>query len=466
MAGLSVALEAAKRALFSQQTAVNVTGHNIANVNTPGFSRQRAVMVTGLSLNVPGGRVGTGVSVATIERVYDRFLAAQISAQVQGKGKSEAEMQVLDQVQAIFDETSGGGLNQAFNDFWNAWKMVATNPQGSAERSALVAKTTTLTQLFRDIDSHLSTLQTDINANMRGLVDRANSLTKEIAGLNLAIQQVEVGGQQPANDLRDRQQVLVDQLSELLPVQVFSQADGQIGLQLPNGKPLISGTSTWQLTANASGGSVQIQWVDASGAPVDITAQLSQGKLGGFIHARDTLLTDYRNKLDTLAAGLINAVNSVHRAGVGLTSATDLPLFMGSTAGDITINPTIQQNSDHLAAAVLESDGTYAVGDNRNALAIAALQTTPLNLGGTWRTLDEYHGMLLGQVGTDAQQAEQGLAYQEAMLTQLTNRRDSISGISIDEEMTNLIKFQQAYSAAARLITRVDEMLRTVIEMA
>jgi len=301
---------------------------------------------------------------------------------------------------------------------------------------------------------------------MRGLVDRANSLTKEIAGLNLAIQQVEVGGQQPANDLRDRQQVLVDQLSELLPVQVFSQADGQIGLQLPNGKPLISGTSTWQLTANASGGSVQIQWVDASGAPVDITAQLSQGKLGGFIHARDTLLTDYRNKLDTLAAGLINAVNSVHRAGVGLTSATDLPLFMGSTAGDITINPTIQQNSDHLAAAVLESDGTYAVGDNRNALAIAALQTTPLNLGGTWRTLDEYHGMLLGQVGTDAQQAEQGLAYQEAMLTQLTNRRDSISGISIDEEMTNLIKFQQAYSAAARLITRVDEMLRTVIEMA
>src|SRR5690606_425781 len=109
----------------------------------------------------------------------------------------------------------------------------------------------------------------------------------------------------------------------------------------PNGKPLISRTSAWQLTTDASGGSVEVQWVDASGTPVNITGQLSQGKLGGFIHARDTFLTDYRNKLDTLAAGLINAVNSVHRSGMGLSGTTDLPLFMGSAAGDIAINPTI-----------------------------------------------------------------------------------------------------------------------------
>lgn len=465
MAGLNVALETAKRALFTQQMGVNVTGHNIANVNTPGFSRQRAVMVSNPSLNVPGGRVGTGVNVGTIERVYDRFLAAQINTQIQGKGKSEAETQILGQVQAIFNEASGVSLSQALDDFWNAWKTLSTNPSGAAKRSQVISKTTTLTQFFRDADTRLNTLRTDINHQMRGAVDQVNSLTREIAGLNVAIQQAEVGGQQPANDLRDRQQILIDHLAELIPVQMFHQTDGQVGMQLPGGKPLISGTSVWQLTATPTSSNMQVQWVDSHGTAVDIIGQLSQGKLGGFITARDTLIADYQNRLDTLAAGLISAVNEIHRSGVGLNASTDLPLFTGSTASDIALNPTIRQNPDNLAAAVLESDDTYASGDNRNALAIAALQTTPLDLAGTARTLDEYYGMLVGKIGTDTQQAEQGLAYQGAILEQLNHRRDSISGVSIDEEMTNLVKFQQMYSAAARLITRVDEMLRTVIEM-
>jgi flagellar hook-associated protein 1 FlgK len=199
--------------------------------------------------------------------------------------------------------------------------------------------------------------------------------------------------------------------------------------------------------------------------PTDVTNQLSQGKLGGLIKARDSLLAGYWKQLDTMAAGLITAVNSLHTAGVDLNGADRLPLFTGSSAGDITVNATIQQDPNKLAAAQREADYTYAVGDNRNALAIAALQTTPVTLGDTSRTLDEYYGQLIGQVGTDAQRAEQEVAYQGAILEQLNNRRDAISGVSIDEEMTNLIKFQQAYSATARLITRVDEMMRTILEM-
>jgi flagellar hook-associated protein 1 len=137
MAGLNVALEVGKRALFSQQTAVNVTGHNIANVNTPGFSRQRAALVPGNSIDSPTGRLGTGVQVAMVERIYDRYLAAQISAQVQGKGKAETEKLILEQVESIFNETSGQGLHQALNDFWNAWSTLSINPTGAAERSGL-----------------------------------------------------------------------------------------------------------------------------------------------------------------------------------------------------------------------------------------------------------------------------------------------------------------------------------------
>lgn len=465
MSGLNVALETAKRALFSQQTAVNVTGHNIANVNTPGYSRQRADLVSAQSLKVPGGRIGTGVTVNTIERIYDRFLAGQISAQVQSKGKSEAEQQVLDQVQAVFNETSGIGLNDALSDFWNTWRSLATNPIGAAERSGVIAKTTTLAQRFRDTDNRLDTLQTDINQLVSGDVDRVNLLTKEIAGMNLAIQQTEIGGQQPANDLRDRQQILLDELAELVPVQIFQQGDGQLGLQLPGGKPLVNGTAVWELTTTAAGGTTQVQWLDQSGTPTDITNQLSQGKLGGLIRARDALLADYRDQLDTLANGLITAVNGLHQAGVDLNGDDGLPLFTGSTAGDIAVNPAIQQDPDTLAAAKRESDATYAAGDNRNALDIAALQTASLTLGGSTRTLDEYYGQLVSQIGTDAQRAEQDVAYQGAILEQLNNRRDAISGVSIDEEMTNLIKFQQAYSAAARLITQVDDMMRTILEM-
>jgi flagellar hook-associated protein 1 FlgK len=157
----------------------------------------------------------------------------------------------------------------------------------------------------------------------------------------------------------------------------------------------------------------------------------------------------------TLAADTSNAL-----AALGLNT-----LFTGSSAGDIAVNAFVQADPDRLAAAQVDPGGAYAAGDNRNALAIAAIQTTSMPLGGVSRTLDEFYGMLLAQIGTDVQQTEQGLTYQESMLEQLTNRRDAISGVSIDEEMTNLVKFQQAYSAAARLITRVDDMLRTVIEM-
>jgi flagellar hook-associated protein 1 FlgK len=572
MAGLNIALEAGRRALFSQQTAVNVTGHNIANVNTPGFSRQRAVLAPANSIDFPSGWVGTGVTVDAIQRVYDRFLAAQITTQTQAKGKAEAENEILDQVQSIFNETSGPGLNQALSDFWNAWKTVSTNPTGAAERSGLVAKTATLTQFIRDAESQFNAVQTRINDTIRATVDQVNLLTREIANLNQIIQQAEGGGQQPANDLRDKQQLLVDQLAEVLPVQTFQQVDGQLGLQLPGGKPLVNGTSSWELAAAQSGTTVRVQWLDSTKTPVDITDQLPQSKLGGFIEARDSLVANYRGKLDTLAAGLINAVNSLHSNGIGLapftsltgtnavsdpsaplaSSAAGLPFgsnivngsfqvfaydssgavsgsgtvtidpatmsladvatalsaipgvsgaidptkgiltisgsgghtfalgadtsnvlaalglntfFTGSGAHDIAVNPLVQGDPNHLAAAQLESDGTYAAGDNRNALAISAVQTTSLNLAGASCTIDDFYGALLGQIGADAQQAEQGVTQQDAVLEQLTNRRDAISGVSIDEEMTNLIKFQQAYTAAAKLITQVDDMMRTVIEM-
>ncbi|MBI3330021.1 MAG: flagellar hook-associated protein FlgK [Nitrospinae bacterium] len=563
-------LEVGKRALVSQQEAINVTGHNIANVNTPGFSRQRPVFVPTPSLDSPAGQVGTGVKTAMIERVFDRFVAAQISAQIQVKGKAEAKKDTLDQVDSILNEASGPGLNQALSDFWNAWRDVTTDPFGPAERSALVAKTTILTQTFRDLDSRLATLQTDLNTLISSKIQKVNLLAEQIAGLNLTIKQQEVGGQ-PANDLRDQQRVLVDELADLLPVQIFEQPDGQVIMQVA-GHPLVDGLSTLQLTTSLVSGSLRVQWLDRAGTPADITDQLSQSKMGGWIAARDTLLADYRGRLNTLAAGLIEAVNRVHSNGIGLTPFSSLTstypvsstsaalssttaalpfggdivdgsfkvfaydksgavigsgtvaitkattsladvqtalsaipgitasidttqgtltisgvgsntfafaadtsnvlmalglntLFTGKEARDIAVNPVVGQSPDRLATAKVEASGVFAKGDNRSALAVTALQRTSLPLGGTTSTLDDFYGALVGQVGIDGQRAERELMQQQSLVEQLTNRRDTISGVSLDEEMTNLIKFQHAYGAAAKLVSLVDEMLRTVIGM-
>ena len=454
-------LNTGRTALLTQQKAIDVTGHNIANVNTDGYSRQRVNMETNEPYSSQPGQTGTGVRAAEIQRIYDRFLGAQINNENQNLGNWEAQKGVLERVEIIFDESSGYGLNQAMSEFWNAWQDLANNPSDYAGRAALLAKSETMTTTFNNIYLNLEQIQTDIDTSIMGTVKEINSIAERIAGLNQKIALTEVGGQN-ANDYRDSRDLLLKELSLKINIDSFENSDGKVTVLVAGGRPLVENISSWNLSTQPDVDSdfQDIAWTDSDGNLVDITDSISGGKLKGWLEARDVTIPDYLSELDDLAEGIITEVNDLHKAGLGLkdVSVVGRNFFAGTTATDIAVDV---EDVNNIAAAG-SSDGLP--GGNSNAIEIANLQNA-LKMNSDTATFDDYYNSLVSDVGSGVQKATVNFDHQSSMVTHLDNYRESVSGVSLDEEMVNLIKFQHGYNAAARLISVADELLNTVINM-
>jgi flagellar hook-associated protein 1 FlgK len=454
-------LNTARTALFTQQKAIDVTGHNIANVNTDGYSRQRVNMATNVPYSSQPGQTGTGVRAVEIQRIYDRFLGAQINNENQNLGNWEAQKGVLERVEIIFDESSGYGLNQAMSEFWNAWQDLANNPADYTGRVALLAKSETMTTTFNNMYSNLEQIQADIDTSIMGTVKEINSIAERIAGLNQKIALTEVGGQN-ANDYRDSLDLLLNELSSMIDINSFENSDGKVTVLVADGRPLVENISSWNLSTKADDSGFQnIAWTDSDGNLVDITDSISGGKLKGGLEARDFIIPDYLSELDDLAKGISDGVNTLHKAGLGLIDNVGRNFFTGTTATDIAVNQAIVENVNNIAAAG-SSDGLP--GGNSNAIEIANLQNA-LKMNSDTATFDDYYNSLVSDVGSGVQKATVNFDHQSSMVTHLDNYRESVSGVSLDEEMVNLIKFQHGYNAAARLISVADELLNTVINM-
>ncbi len=269
-------LNTGRTALLTQQKAIDVTGHNIANVNTDGYSRQRVNMETNEPYSSQPGQTGTGVRAAEIQRIYDRFLGAQINNENQNLGNWETQKGVLERVEIIFDESSGYGLNQAMSEFWNAWQDLANNPSDYAGRTALLAKSETMTATFNNMYSNLTQIQRDIDTSIKGTVKEINSITERIAGLNEKIALIEVGGQN-ANDVRDSRDLLLKDLSLMIDIDSFENSDGKVTVLTAGGRPLVENISSWNLsTQDAAASDFQdIAWTDSDGNQVVITNDIS-----------------------------------------------------------------------------------------------------------------------------------------------------------------------------------------------
>ena len=454
-------LNVARGALLTQQKAIDVTGHNIANVNTPGYTRQRVNMETNTPIPFEPGQMGTGVHAVEIQRIYDRFLGVQISNEKQNLGRWEAQKECIEKAEMILDETSKYGLSQAMSEFWNAWQDLANNPSGHTERTSLKTKSEILSNTFKKIYSDLQQIERDTDENIKGTIKEINLITDQIADLNQQISQIEVTGQH-ANDLRDRRDLLTNELSSMIDINTSEGGNGEIHVSVSGGRPLVQGNSSWKLSTETNGSGLQdVVWLDGSGNSTNITNGISGGKLKGWVEARDVSIPGYLSRLDDLAATLISEVNTLHQSGFDLNSNLGEVFFTGTSASDIAVNPNLVNDVNRIAAS-----GTAAgvPGDNTMALAIADLQVALTMSGGT-ATFDDYYNSVVSDVGNDVQTASTNFDHQTSMVTQLNNYRESISGVSLDEEMINLIKFQHAYDAAAKLITTVDELLNTVINM-
>jgi flagellar hook-associated protein 1 FlgK len=448
-------------ALLLQQRAINVTGNNIANVNTPGYSRQRLNIETAAPVASAVGPVGFGVRSAGVERIYDRFLGVQLNGENANLGRWEAQRGMLERVEAVFDESGGYGLNQALSDFWNAWQDLSLNPSGQTERSVTAAASQALADTLRQKYADLEQAQKDIDTAVEAAIGDINRLTAEIADLNRKIASIESSGVN-ANDYRDSRDLALKQLSEFIDISSHEDAAGQVVVSAGRGRVLVESGHTWQLSTQTNAdGHLEVSWPNIDGGDVVITDEISAGKIGGWLQARDDKIAGYQDRLDALAQGLMNEVNALHAAGYGLDGTAGTDLFTGSGAADIQLNAAILGDLNLIAAATTAAG---VPGNADNAIAINALSTR-LTMNGATATFDDAANALVSQAGYDVQTAKGTASHQAEMMTYLENYRESVSGVSLDEEMVNLVKFQAAYDAAAKMISMADEMMDSLINM-
>jgi flagellar hook-associated protein 1 FlgK len=445
-------------ALLTQQKAIDITSNNIANVNTPGYSRQRLVIQQGSPIRVDSLTMSTGVTADPgIQRFYDQFLTSQLENENESLGRWDAQKEALGKAELMFDEAGGTGLSNAMSEYWSAWQDLSNNPSGVAERSTMVSAGQYLSSVFNQTYNNVSKLQQDIDTHVQSVVGDINGLAQQVATLNQKVVQVETDGHN-ANDFRDQRDQLVSDLSKLININTYEDGDGYLSIDVGNGKPLVQGTSTWDLLTADNGGVQDVYWKSSDGTNVDITSNITGGELKGWISSRDDHLDDYLTQLDTLANTLQTSVNGAHNAGFDLNGNNGLDFFTGSGAADLGVNSAIVADTDLIAAA---GAGEGLPGGNGAAITLAGLQNSAVMPGSS--TFDDYYNALVGQVGADVQGANFNSSHQQSMVQGLENYRQEVSGVSLDEEMVNLIKFQHAYDAAAKLITTADEMMDTIM---
>ncbi len=589
MSGIGMVLNIAATALNAQQNGIGVTAHNIANVNTEGYSRQRAVLEARQPGLYGGLVMGRGVEVETVSQYSDKLIENRLM-QEQSNMSSASEMEKYMQVlEGIFNENSDTGISTMLSDFWNGWYDISNNPSGASERILLYEHSSLITEQFNTLASDLNQIETDLtNAVSTGL-ETINSLTNEIAQLNDQIVGMEANGS--ANDLKDKRNALVSELNEYLDIKSFEQSNGSLTIVSAKGCTLVQGGSNYELEMGGTNGD-RVIWQNSGGSDVDVTNYVSNGKLGGWLDTRDEVVAKYQLDLDALAKEFIWSVNQQHSQGVGLegfssvtgssvvsdpteelgtidsgldfydkitdgtfnlwvydpsgavvggpsaipvtidagvTKLTDLcvaintattnigapitanivdgrlkiddgssgytfafsddtsnvlaalginTFFIGSDAAGMGVNDVIGLNKNNIAAAQVGSDGAMASGNNVNALAVTDLQNTALSIsqstcdrinvntqGSITSTIEGYYHSMVGSIGIASASVSRDRSFSELMVNELSNIRDSISAVSLDEEMTNLIAYQHAYAAAAKLISVSDEMLKTLLEV-
>lgn len=456
-------LNTALTGLQAQQMALNVTAHNVANANTDGYSRQEVDMTATYPFTVPTanrgtgvGQIGTGVQVQTISRARDQFLDSQIRTQLGTQGSWQTTQDYLGQVESVLNEPSDSGLSTMFGTMWNAWQDLSVSPDSTSAKAAVVQAATGLADVLNRDANQLSTLRDQAAQEIGLKVGGVNSDLQQIADLNKQIQQVQLVGDQP-NDLMDKRDLLLDQLATEIPISY--QVDSQNQLQITlNGKSLVDGSSYGSLTATAGTGS-PVTMTDSTGASVgDVTSSLTSGELGGLITMHDQVLNPSYSgslawRLDQLGSTLISEVNSRY------DSSGTTKFFDGTGASDISVDSSLVSDPSQVRAG---SSG--AAGDGSVALSIANLQTDPVTIGGSSQSLTDWYNQLVTKLGSDSQQAQQMTTNQQALVNQLTTSRQSTSGVSLDEEATNMVKYQRAYEASARVMSAMDQMLQTLIQ--
>jgi flagellar hook-associated protein 1 FlgK len=580
-----LSMEIGKRSIMTHQTALSVTGHNIANANTVGYTRQSPTLVTtrphytpNLTSNSGIGQLGTGVEVAYLERLRDAFLDGQIRNENKTTGYWSAIQDTLAKIEVILNEPSNDGLRTVMDQFWESWQDLSAHPESESVRAVVAQRGAALADAFNHTYQQLTELREDVNAFVRVKVDEINSIAQQMADLNQQILSITIAGKQP-NDLLDKRDLLIDELSRIADVTVNYDHNGMVSVQL-GGRPLVQGKNFAVMdTVTDKRGMHQVVWADTKTA-----VNVNGGELRGLLDARGAteldkspsvyaeIIPNMIEDLNQLAKTIILRTNEIHRGGFSLNNKDPFPegnnFFTepadGNWAQMMQVDQQIVDDPKNIAAARYHTwDSDHSVetnaGDGAVALMIAQLKhdyniqqytarsgtLTSADLAGAinftivWggvthnisidaptnpytdlnqmadaiqealselpvnvrsegsqlvfystetfaiqdsagnnlttqvpddndkvvnkATTDDFWRSVCAQVGVMSQESLRMVKNQDTLLNELENKRQSVSGVSLDEEMTNMIKFQHAYNAASRFITTIDEAIEVIV---
>lgn len=566
------------KGLQAQQSALNVTSHNIANANTQGYTRQDVIMEASAPVKVLQGYLGSGVDVAEFRRIRDQYLDSQLRTENKALGEWEVKSDILSKLEVVMNEPSEASLRSVMDAYWEAWQDLSTNPESVAVRTTVIESGVTLVDTFNHMDRQFRDLQEDINKGIEIKVDEINSLARQIRDLNVQIVKAEAGGA-TANDLRDKRDLLVEQMSKIVDIDVAEDQLGALNVTI-GGRTVVSREFLTELkfTVNESDPSAStLEWINPLNGVSLGDVRVGSGELKGYLDMRDEIVPQLRDQVSELAKRIAFEVNQAHRNGYALDDTAGLDFFVRTdetkpfSAGNISVNQQLIDNVELLAAS---AETPAPAGDGGNALIIAQLKNKTLinsgiqepvasitgspltadpldiaegsnritiTINGTTKTVDltpgtytlvpdtltpmlaqeinlafgsppgpavisasltadneleitasggagagitdisgpaaqllgiaqeysttfdDYYRSLVAKLGISSQEASRMTDNQSLLTQQITNKRESISGVSLDEEMTNMIKYQHAYSAAARVINVMDEMLDLIV---
>jgi flagellar hook-associated protein 1 len=451
----------ARDTLLANQLAIDITSANVANVDSPGYTRQQAAMQSTGGVNAGGTSTQLSVTVDGINRIYDRYIESQLGEQRQNSGYSDTLLQGLNHIQLILDDSQGSGLNDQLNKFWSAWDTLSNNPDGIVERSALVSAAENLCGTIASYKRDLDSVSTDMSYSINDIASQINNKISEISDLNAQIVGM-AGDKGEKNALLDAQAQALKELRTMINVTTVDNADGSINVYLSNGDPLVQGIENHPLRVDVGvNGRSDVYSDNVTHALVPVNSCLTSGKLGAFIELQDTLVPAYISDLNEFASTLAARVNELHRTGFDSNQNTGLDFFtidplLTKAAATISVNAAILADTNRIASSASVTQ------DGEMASRIAAVRDD-MNMNGDTATLNSFLSDMVGQIGRQVADAKIDNDHQTTMLNNLTNQRDSVSGVSIDEEMINLIKYQMGYNAAGKLVKTTSDLLNTLM---
>ncbi len=471
MSNINNIMDQGKMSLAANQMGLATTSHNISNKDTKGFSRQRVDFETGDPIEKGGHRIGGGVRVGAVRRSHSDFVARRLEQENANFGRYESTSEILQQLEGVFADDAKLGVTAAVSQFFNNIRTLSSQPESVSLRAAVRESADAVVSRFHNVKGAISEVVEDVDRRIEGGIVDVNATLTRIAALNKRIMNIESDQKSFANDERDSRDLALQELSKQFNVKVANIENGGVNIFVDGIGPVVNGVEalsfeTVRGSDSANVGSMKVYLRDPTTKRlVDRTDKVKGGHIGGLIEVRDNTIVELKGKVDQLAFGLARSVNQVHNQAFTHEGASGVNFFEGvdrvdGAAESLRLSSAVKGDLKNIATGL----NANSAGDNRALLRIADLQNAKI-LDGNSASFTEFSAGAIGALGVEARTSYQGLDTQQGVMDQLAVLREQSSGVSLDEEAMNMLKFQKGFDASAKLIQVADSMMETVLSL-